>query len=125
MKKLNEETEMILDQLAENLVMDNVAGTCEMCARGENCNQQVSGLVCRNGVKQWLISMAQRALTKTEIWSIMTEAEKASEQEYPFTKTFAQLSDEEIDDIIRTAEKMPSFYPLIAAIAKVIGKKGS
>ena len=46
-----------IDQLAEELVLSEDMSTCQMCSYG-GCESQVSGLVCRNGVKAWLLERA-------------------------------------------------------------------
>ncbi len=50
-----------IDQLAEDIVLDEKIRPCDMCSIGE-CMSQVSGLVCRNGVKAWLLSKADKYL---------------------------------------------------------------
>ncbi len=50
-----------IDQLAEDIVLDENIRPCDMCSIGE-CMSQVSGLVCRNGVKAWLLSKADKYL---------------------------------------------------------------
>ncbi len=50
-----------IDQLAEDIVLDEKICPCDMCSIGE-CMSQVSGLVCRNGVKAWLLSKADKYL---------------------------------------------------------------
>ncbi len=52
-----------IDQLAEEIVLDENICPCNMCAIGE-CMSQVSGLVCRNGVKSWLVSKANKYLSE-------------------------------------------------------------
>jgi len=48
-----------IDQLAEEIVLNNDIYPCAMCAM-PTCTSQVSGLTCRNGVKAWLLSQAER-----------------------------------------------------------------
>lgn len=43
-----------IDQLAEEIVLDYDIPSCRMCSLGE-CSSQVSGLICRHGVKAWLL----------------------------------------------------------------------
>lgn len=47
----------VLDQLAEEIVLSNDISSCTICENGE-CSSQASGLVCRIGVKNWLVSKA-------------------------------------------------------------------
>ena len=46
-----------IDRLAEDIVLDDSICQCSMCSIG-SCSSQVSGLVCRNAVKAWLLSRA-------------------------------------------------------------------
>lgn len=48
---------IFIDRLAEDVVLSDDISACAMCAIGK-CEQQVSGLVCRNAVKAWLLSKA-------------------------------------------------------------------
>lgn len=48
-----------IDQLAEEIVLNNAIYPCTMCSM-PTCTSQVSGLTCRNGVKAWLLSQAER-----------------------------------------------------------------
>ena len=55
------DTIRFIDQLAEEIVCDTELPACSFCDR--NCAGQVSGLVCRGGVKDWLMSRAKRYFT--------------------------------------------------------------
>ena len=44
-----------IDQLSEKIVLSNDIYACSMCAM-TTCNSQVSGMVCRSGVKAWLLT---------------------------------------------------------------------
>ena len=54
---VSEELSTFIDRLAEEIVLDNDIFACSMCAIGD-CSQQVSGMVCRNAVKAWLLTKA-------------------------------------------------------------------
>lgn len=60
---LSPELSSVLDQLAEEIVLDENIYPCAMCVRG-SCLGQVSGLVCRGGVNQWLVEHAQMSLSR-------------------------------------------------------------
>ena len=45
--------EYFIDQLAEYIVLDTDIPMCSLCVRG-SCDQQMSGLTCRCGVRDWL-----------------------------------------------------------------------
>lgn len=60
---LSPELSFVLDQLAEKIVLDEKIYPCAMCVRG-SCPGQVSGLVCRSSVKQWLVDHAQTWLSR-------------------------------------------------------------
>lgn len=45
--------EYFIDQLAEYIVLDADIPMCSLCVRG-SCDQQMSGLTCRCGVRDWL-----------------------------------------------------------------------
>lgn len=45
--------EYFIDQLAEYIVLDTDIPMCSLCVRG-SCDQQVSGLTCRCGVRDQL-----------------------------------------------------------------------
>lgn len=45
--------EYFIDQLAEYIVLDADTPICSLCVRG-SCDQQVSGLTCRCGIRDWL-----------------------------------------------------------------------
>lgn len=59
---ISEELSTFIDRLAEDIVLDDDISTCAMCAIG-SCDQQVSGLVCLNAVKAWLLAKAGEYLT--------------------------------------------------------------
>ena len=52
-----------IDQLAEEIVLDYNITSCCMCSLGE-CSSQVSGMVCRNGIKAWLLDKAGKFLSR-------------------------------------------------------------
>lgn len=54
-----------IDRLAEDIVLSDDISACAMCAIGK-CEQQVSGLVCRNAIKAWLLSKAGEYLHTSE-----------------------------------------------------------
>lgn len=54
---LPSELSTFIDRLAEDIVLSNDISSCTMCAIG-SCPQKVSGLVCRNAVKAWLLVRA-------------------------------------------------------------------
>ena len=58
---LSPELAFVLDQLAEEIVLSNDIYPCPMCEKGE-CSSQDSGLVCRTGVKNWLVDKAAQYL---------------------------------------------------------------
>lgn len=49
------ELSIFIDRLAEDIILSNDTSACAMCAI-DSCSQQVSGLVCRNAVKAWLLA---------------------------------------------------------------------
>lgn len=49
--------EYFIDQLAEEIVLDDKIVPCDMCEIG-SCDHQVSGMLCRKGVKHWLLDRA-------------------------------------------------------------------
>jgi hypothetical protein len=55
----SQRTEGFIDYLAEEIVLDEHICRCGLCIHGE-CQQQVSGLVCRNGVEAWLLEHFRR-----------------------------------------------------------------
>ena len=59
---ISEELSTFIDRLAEEVVLDYDISACAMCAIG-SCDQQVSGLVCQNAVKAWLLTKAGEYLT--------------------------------------------------------------
>ncbi len=58
---LSPELALVLDQLAEEIVLNNDIFPCPMCERGK-CSSQAGGLLCRIGVKNWLTDKAQTYL---------------------------------------------------------------
>lgn len=60
---LSPELAFVLDQLAEEIVLSTDIHACPMCER-EECSSQVSGLVCRIGVKNWLTDKAGKYLAQ-------------------------------------------------------------
>ena len=57
------ELAFVLDQLAEEIVSNTDIYACSMCEEGA-CSSQVSGLVCRTGVKNWLTDKAGEYLAQ-------------------------------------------------------------
>lgn len=57
------ELAFVLDRLAEEVVLNESIPACSMCEKG-GCDSQASGLVCRTGVKDWLVSKARGYLTE-------------------------------------------------------------
>lgn len=60
---LSPEVAFVLDRLAEDVVLNGSIPACSMCEKS-GCDSQVSGLVCRTGVKNWLVSRARDYLTE-------------------------------------------------------------
>lgn len=60
---LTPELAYFIDQLAEEIVLSETLPSCQMCAIGE-CQDQVSGIVCRNAVKAWLLERAGKYLCR-------------------------------------------------------------
>ena len=60
---LSPELAFVLDQLAEEVVLSESISACSMCENG-GCDSQASGLVCRTGVKNWLVSKTRDYLTE-------------------------------------------------------------
>lgn len=51
------ELSTFIDRLAVDVVLSNDISACAMCAIGA-CSKRVSGSVCRNAVKAWLLAKA-------------------------------------------------------------------
>lgn len=60
---LSPEMAFVLDRLAEEIVLNKSVSVCDMCERGD-CSSQTSGIVCRAGVRNWLVNRAGEYLTE-------------------------------------------------------------
>lgn len=52
------ELTFVLDKLAEEIVLSETIPACPMCKK-EACSSQVSGTVCRNGIRDWLMDRSK------------------------------------------------------------------
>lgn len=84
-----------IDRLAEDIVLDNQMDSCRICVIGE-CQSQVGGMTCRNGVKTWLIN---------KVKEYVADAPERDERYFAFLDALAP------SDVITAVSSLEERYP--------------